>query len=319
MEEIKLTKADNIILKNIAYNSRIFEKKLAQKCNLSKDSIRYRINRLEKLGVIQGYSNFIDHKILGYKSFKLYIKLNATLEQRKGLIEFLSAQKEVFSIFESHGNWDIGVALFAKDNIGYYNFENKLLLKFGDIINSKNFCIMLDAKIINNNLIHKDKDIQEFSVWEEGGSEKIDDKDRALISALNKNSRETLVNLTGEVDLSIESISKRIKKLVEKKVIAFHSTNIDYGLLGFEKYKLFLYTKNYSNETEKKMFDFFKDIKNTINIIRIIGPWKLEIEFLIKKHKDFEEILSKTQGVFSENIQKLEYFIFRNDTYFMNL
>ena len=46
--EIKLTKADKIILKNIAHNPRIFEKKLAQKCNLSKDSIRYRINRLEK-------------------------------------------------------------------------------------------------------------------------------------------------------------------------------------------------------------------------------------------------------------------------------
>ena len=317
--EIKLTKADKIILKNIAYNPRIFEKKLAHKCNLSKDSIRYRSNRLEKLGVILGYGTFIDHKLLGYKSFKLYIKLNATLEQKEELKKFLSVQKQVFSIFESHGNWDLGVALFAKDNLDYYNFENKLLSKFGDIINSKNFCMMLDAVIFNNNLIYDDNEIQEFPVWGEGVIEKIDDKDKELIKELDKNSKETLVNLADKIKLSIDSVSKRIKKLNERKIIAFHTTKIDYNLLGFEKYKLFLYTKNYSKEIEEKLFEFFKNIKNTINVIRIIGPWKLEVEFLIEKHQEFEGILSKVQESFSEDIQKLEYFIFRNDTYFMNL
>lgn len=76
-----------------------------------------------------------------------------------------------------------------------------------------------------------------------------------------------------------------------------------------------LFTFCLCGEVENKLLDFFKQIKNTINIIRIIGPWKIEVEFLIEKHQDFEKILSDLQKTFSNDIQKLEYFIYRNDNY----
>ena len=100
MEE-KLTKADRSILKNMAYNPRIFEKELAKKCNLSKDSIRYRIKRLENLKIIEGYGIFVDFTTLGYSSYKLYLKLNATIKEKEELIKFLGKEKQVFSIFDS--------------------------------------------------------------------------------------------------------------------------------------------------------------------------------------------------------------------------
>jgi calcineurin-like phosphoesterase len=86
--------------------------------------------------------------------------------------------------------------------------------------------------------------------------------------------------------------------------------------LGFEKYKLFIYTKNYSDEVEKELIAFLKSKKNTINLIRILGPWKLEVEFLIKEHDDFDKILSEMQKKFEKNIQKLDYSIFRNEVRF---
>ena len=90
---IKLTKADKIILKEIAFNSRILEKELARKCNLSKDSIRYRTLRLEKAGIIRGYGVFVDYTRLGFESYKLYLRLNATFEERKKLMAFLGGRR----------------------------------------------------------------------------------------------------------------------------------------------------------------------------------------------------------------------------------
>ena len=80
---IKLTKADKTILSLIEYNPTITEKKLAEKCHLSKDSVRYRLRRLEREDVIKGYSSILDYKKLGYDSYKLYLKLNCTQKQRK--------------------------------------------------------------------------------------------------------------------------------------------------------------------------------------------------------------------------------------------
>ena len=313
---IELTKADKIILKNIEQNPRIFEKELAKKCNLSKDSIRYRINRLENLKVITGYGAFIDYTTLGYGSFKLYLKLNATIKEKQELIDFLKNQKNVFSIFESHGNWDIATAIFAKNRQDYYDFENQLLLKFGKIINSKNFCLMLDAVILNNNLIFDDKKVKEYPFWRSEKIEEIDEKDKILIYELHKNSKETLVNLAAKIKLSIDSVSKRIKRLNEKKIISFYTTDIDYNLLGYEKYKLFIYVKKYSDNFEKDLYSFFKSKKNTLNLIKLIGPWKIEVEFLIKEYDDFQKILSEMQEKFSDYILKSDFSIFRNEVWF---
>jgi len=314
--DIKLTKADKIILRNLEYNPRILEKELARKCNLSKDSIRYRINRLRELEVIMGYNAFVDYVVLGYQSFKLYLRLNATIEQRGRLRSFLEKEKNVFALFESYGDWDLAVAIFAKKRSDYYKFENKLLSKFGGIIASKNFCLMLDAILLDNNLLYDDGKVGEHEVWKERLIEAIDEKDVLLIHALHKNSRESLVDLTEKVGLSIDAVSKRIKKLGVKKVIPFYTTNIDYNSLGFEKYKLFIYAENYSDGVESEMIDFLKSKKNTINIIRILGPWKLEVEFLIGEHEEFDKILSEMHKKFSANIHKLDYSIFRNEVRF---
>jgi len=152
--EIKLTKADKIILKEVAFNSRIMEKELARKCNLSKDSIRYRIARLEKSGIINGYGVFVDYTRLGYESYKLYLRLYATFEEKKKLRKFLKGRKEVFATFESNGNWDVAVAVFCKSRIEYNVFENDLLSKFGKLIISKDFCLMMDVKMFDYGMIH---------------------------------------------------------------------------------------------------------------------------------------------------------------------
>jgi Lrp/AsnC family transcriptional regulator, leucine-responsive regulatory protein len=311
---IKLTKADYVILKNLAYNSRMFDVELARKCNLSKDSIRYRIARLEKLGIINGYGAFIDYVRLGYKSFKLYLRLNATFDQRENLRDFLKKEKNVFAIFESNGEWDIGIAVFVKTRVEYYDFEEKLLSNIGSMINSKMFCLMLDAVVFNNLLIDDTK--EEYHFWQDVPIDGIDEKDRVLLNALHEDSRQNLVNLAKKIGLSIDATSKRMKKLVSNKVISFYTADIDYNKLGFQKYKLFVSVKSYSKEIEMKLFEFFRQKRSVTNVIRIIGPWKLEVEFLIKEHNEFEIILSEMQEQFSDVIQKLDFSIFKNEIRF---
>jgi len=313
--EVKLTKHDKIILKNIAYNPRIFEKELARKCNLSKDSIRYRVNRLEKLKIIEGYGIFVDYTTLGYSSYKLYLKLNATIKEKKELVDYLKQQKHVFSVFESEGNWDVGTAIFTRNRKDYYEFENKLLNRFGIIISSKRFCLMYDAIIFDNNLIHNGN-FKEFSFWKSNNQEEIDEIDKILIHELHKNGKESLVNLASKAKLSIDAVSKRIKKLNEKKIISFYSAGINYNLLGYEKYKLFIHVKDYSDEFEKEIISYFRSRKNTLNIIRMIGPWKFEVEFLIKEYDEFKKLLSELQEKFPKYILKLDFSIFRNEILF---
>ncbi len=309
---LKLTKADKIILSMLEYNSRISERKIAEACHLSRDTIRYRIKRLEKEGVIQGYSTIIDYKQLGYESFKLYMRINGTSSQKKELYEFFLSLPNTFAIFESFGNWDMAVALFAKSPLEYNSLENKMLDKFGDIILERKFCSMLDAKVFEKSILLEDfKNIKIHNIWEDLDNFELDDINKKLIKLLHKNSREKYIFLAEEVGLSIDSVKKRLIKL--EKVIFLKTTKINYAAMGYKKYKMLVYPEKFSDAIEQDMVEFLAGKKNTINIIRTLGEWKLEVEFLTKNFDEIDAIYSELNEKFKPYISKVDISSFKNE------
>jgi len=317
MEDLSLI--DKKIISMMDYNPRITFKELAKACHLSKDTIKYRINKLEKEKIILGYTCYIDYKKLGNQSYKLYFKINGTTEQKNALKEYLRKQKNVFAIFDSNGTWNFAVALFAKTHQEFNKIENSLLEKFGEIITDRRFCTMIEAKLIHKNLLEiekKDNLQEEYSFWGEIENKKLDDIDKKIVKILHENSRESLVNISDKLKLSIDAVKNRINKLKENKLLYIYKTKINYEILGYDQYKLLLYPKTYSDETEEKIINFLKNNKNCINIIRTIGPWKIEAEFLSKKTNEIDKVLDELYNSFRENILNIEVSTLRNEEVF---
>ncbi len=311
-----LTLADRKILSLIEYDPRATFKELATACHLSKDTIKYRIARLEKEKIILGYTAFIDYKKLGNQSYKLYIKLNASSEQKEKLKEFLRKQKNVFAIFESNGNWNLGVAIFAKTHLEFNEIENSILENFGELISGIRFCSMIDAQVLQNDFFKLNKTTQTFHFWGALESQKIDELDKRLVKLIHQNSRISLVDLSGELKLSIDAIKKRIKKLEERKILPIYRTSINYLSLGFDHYKMLIFPKNYSNESERGVINFLKNNKSCINIIRTIGPWKLEAEFLAENISQIDQITDELNEKFQKEIRDIEISLIKKEELF---
>jgi Lrp/AsnC family transcriptional regulator, leucine-responsive regulatory protein len=315
-KNIILTLADKKILSLIEYNPRITFKELATACHLSKDTIKYRIARLEKEKIILGYTAYIDYKKLGNQSYKLFIKLNASLEQKEKFKDFLRKQKNVFSIFESNGNWNLAVAIFAKNHVEYHEIENSILENFGDLISNIRFCSMIDAQIFHKDFFKQGKAIKSFNFWGELDSQKLDELDKKLIKLIHKNSKTSLVDLSEDLKLSIDATKNRLKKLSEKNILKIYKTSINYSLLGFSHHKILIFPKNYSTKSEAEIINFLKNSKNCINIIRTIGPWKLEAEFLIENLGEIDKITSELNEKYQKEISDIEISLIKNEELF---
>jgi DNA-binding Lrp family transcriptional regulator len=116
--------------------------------------------------------------------------------------------------------------------------------------------------------------------------------------------------------LSIDSVKNRIQRLKEKEIVCIYKTSINYWKLGWDEYKLLIYPQNYSDEVESKIIDFLKSNPNCIDIVRTIGPWKLEAEFFAKKSQEIEEVISQMNEKFKGNILDLELSVMRNEELF---
>ncbi|MEK6891938.1 MAG: Lrp/AsnC family transcriptional regulator, partial [Nanoarchaeota archaeon] len=114
MEKIKLDLTDRKILAELDKNCRIHNSILAKKVNKSREAVKYRIQQLQKNGIIQGFITSIDPNKLGYYMFKVYLKLENIPDEREKFFEELKSNKDVYWIGISDGVFDCVFAMLSK-------------------------------------------------------------------------------------------------------------------------------------------------------------------------------------------------------------
>ena len=70
--ELKIDMKDRKILYQLDINARQSISEIAKKVRLNKNTVKYRIERLEREGLILNYYTIIDNSRLGYFSFRVY-------------------------------------------------------------------------------------------------------------------------------------------------------------------------------------------------------------------------------------------------------
>jgi Lrp/AsnC family transcriptional regulator for asnA, asnC and gidA len=134
---------DHQILKMIASDARLPLIEIVKKLNTSSNVVRYRLRKLRKLNVIQGFRTNIDITKLGYISIKADIFLNK-FEDRLKIINHLRYNPYVVCIMKSFGYSHIEIELNTKDINHFYEIMKDLINSFPDVINSYHYFTILE-------------------------------------------------------------------------------------------------------------------------------------------------------------------------------
>lgn len=135
-EKIKLDKKDKKIIELLQRNARISISEIARKTGIPRDSIKYRIRRLERQKVIRFYHAFLNPSKLGYPmySYVAFTMHNMTEEKEKKFISFLNAHKNVIYVSKTSGNWDFAIGICSKNFKEFDDILRNIRLKFSNII-----------------------------------------------------------------------------------------------------------------------------------------------------------------------------------------
>src|SRR3989344_3091547 len=112
---VHIDEKDKQILQHLSLNSRVSNTFLASKIGLSKDAIKYRIERLEREGILQGYTAILDIWKLGYSTQHLFLKIKS-ISKREEIIERIKSHPNVNAVLEFSGKYDLEVGIATKDS-----------------------------------------------------------------------------------------------------------------------------------------------------------------------------------------------------------
>ena len=289
---IKLDKKDKEILLELDMNARIPLTQLAKKINLSPQTTKYKMERLEKKEVIKEYTTFFDVSKFGYLYYRVYFRYeNIKPEDEQKIIDYFKNNKNTIWMISTAGRWDLEVLFVARNFIHFNDLLKKCYEKFpGKLHNNITSVSIANYHHPRNYLLDKKSEFQ-VSYGGEPEQIKIDKKDEKIIKIINQSARLTSTEIGEKIGLNYKTVQLRIRKLEQKGIIQAYRTWIDYSKLGSFYSKALIKLKKFTKEEEKKVLEFAKHSPNITYLITCVWPWDIEIEVEAQDNKTFLKIL----------------------------
>jgi DNA-binding Lrp family transcriptional regulator len=310
-----IDKIDFRILYELERNSRISETKLAKLVNRSKESVRYRINKLEQEKIISGFTIWIDPTKLGYQTAKIYLTLANIPDKKKEFIEYVKKDKRLFWLGIADGAWNAGLTFFVKSNKEFFDLKNEIFSKYKDLIIESKTASLVSAHWKNKSFLYSEE-LHWESMFDSTENIELDDVSKYILKELYLNSRENIVAIANKYHTSVDIIKNRLTKLNEKKIIRKYLAVIDYSKLGYDLFKTFVYFKDLNELELNALLYYAEQQPNLIHIVKQISPWDIEFEILCKGYREYNEIIASITQKFAKIINKVETAILSEDYIF---
>jgi len=134
--KVQIDQKDIAILKILENEGRIPILELAKRVKLSHETVRYRINKLVRQGVIQKFGIKIDKRKLGY-NFLAVVMLatwNYTKAEWNEFVDFLMTHDTIVSVAKITGDYDFKFAFWARNPDEFEKTTQEIKTRFSKII-----------------------------------------------------------------------------------------------------------------------------------------------------------------------------------------
>jgi Lrp/AsnC family leucine-responsive transcriptional regulator len=306
---------DKRILFELEKNARIADTQLAKIVKKSKDSVRYRIKKLEDEGIILNYKTWVDASKFGYRTSTIYLTTLNVSEKKEELLASLKKDKFVYWYGVAEGVWNIGITYFIKSNNDLFEIKNNLLTKYKDFIVDVKFTSLASVSTHEKTfLVNETSTLKTFT--EKTEDLELDEIGKKVLSLLYTNSKMNLAEIADKCSSTVDIVRKRMKDYEKQGIIVRYTIEIDYEKLGIEIYKAFVYLASFTKTDLKNLMTYFEKSKKIINIVKQIAPWDFELVIFTENFKDYTNVLSDLTKLNPKIFKKIETSIMSEDVIF---
>ncbi|MBT4604095.1 Lrp/AsnC family transcriptional regulator [archaeon] len=308
--DVKIDLKDRRILYELCLNARASSSFIAKKVGLSSQLVDYRMKRLEKLDVIQGYYSCIDISKVGYSIFKIYIRLqNLSKEEEEKMINDLSQSPQITWVAQCDGAWDLYLVVWAKNVFSFNETFKEINNKYSYYFSKKS--IIANTTISQFTRKHlapeiKMRDYSKLDWLGEISEVELDKVDYQILLTISLNARFSEVEIAKRIGSSLKTVRYRLKKLITQKIIFAYRPFLNGDLLGYKNYKVFLSIQSLTPEREKKLISYLNTHPYVIEVIHCIGNWEIELEIETPSIESKQDLIRDLRDKFTDVIREIQ-------------
>lgn len=303
------------LLYHLDTDSRMPVKRIASRMGQNSERINYRLNNLLRDGTVKRCYAQVDPGKIGYTSFKVYLQFqNVDKAKMEEMHSFLVEKCNVGWAASCLGRWDMIIDVLARDRHDFSRIYSEFHRRHCDNILNRAIGIMLERRFINKKWLARGKPAAGVSMMAEPPLDLADKTDFAILRRLVRDSREPVKKMAASLGMPATTVSQRIRRLVEKGVIAAFRTDLDLPRFGRVLCKAFIYLSSADDAKQKEMLDYCAAHPDIIYVSKTIAPWDIEVEAHLLSFNDFTALMNSLRDRFPTVVRNFETVIISRET-----
>ncbi|MBI4447991.1 Lrp/AsnC family transcriptional regulator [Candidatus Woesearchaeota archaeon] len=305
-EKVKIDLKDKKILWQLAQNSRQAYTEIAKKVGLSNDAIKYRIQRLEQQGVIQGYRTLVDLSKFGYNSYHIFLTLNKPKKEiEEKLIKQFTTYPFVRAVIKFSGQYDFEIAIAAKSLQEFDKILNQIINDSSAYLQDYEILIITKgyAAFSLPQSFYKEPTKKTLAKSEQT---KIDKKDLEILKIIGDKATIPLYSIADKIKVSVDAVSYRMKKMLKAGIIGGFIPVINYTSLGYNMYAVLLKLQNMDEQKEASFKQFLNTNQNILWAVKTIGKYNTILYVCTTTPEGLHTTLIDLRNAYAENIKNYE-------------
>jgi len=309
----KIDAKDLKILTLLDKRARESNNQIGKKVKLSKEVVKYRIDKMIEKGIIVRFHTIINYFKLGIIKYKLYLRIaNANKQKLEEIAEYFRKNNKTEWVATTTGQWDLIIGFLVNNMNEFDDGVQSALNKFSKYIKDKSVTSTLylahhtrefleatgnkeDEKIV----YHTTKDPQE----------KIDELDDKILRLLANNARVSTVDIANRLKITPRIVQYRIKSLENRKIILGYKAHLNPFLLNRIFCKAIIYLVNITHARLQEFVNYASSLPGAIWPQRVLGAWDFELDFELENYESFQDTLLKLREQFPDIIKSQEFCI----------
>ena len=316
-KNIKIDAKDRKILTLLSKDARMPLTQMAKKVRLSRDSIDYRIKRLQEKGVILKFFPNLNYAKLGYYVFHVFFLLDEDdSEKQKRMIQGLKEHPNIVSVIEYSDKWDLEITLIARSLFEFDKIIMNIVGDFPQMIMEKDKLEII--RRYNSQFLPPLMDDKAKAEFNESIPERedIDETDVQILQELTKDCRMSTYKIGDKLGISSDTVRYRIKNLKEKGIIRNFTILSDLSQMNFHWYTFTMEMKTFDKGHEAMFEEFLNQNKNIIRSAKTLGGWDLLLYVVVNNPREFHKLVKKLKRLFSSIIRNYDTWVAYKEHYF---
>ncbi len=288
---------------------------IARRVGLSRQTVEYRINKLQEHRVIAGSRAVVNLNALGYHTYHFFLNAK-TLAEEQEIIARAKQFDAVNVIISYTGRWSLELSIIARTPDEFIALSEALFSDFPVDVAGQ----MLLIRTIKSTVLPPAFLGQSFPLprSKKTIAAAVDEKDLHLIEMLSDDATKPVALLAKQTTLSTDAVLYRLKKLCRSAHIIEFRPIVNYAALGLSIHTLLLKVSG-SAAAIHKLELFLQESVATIWIAKAFGDWNYIIfiaaatmdavhEFILLVKSRFSGILREYEALYAYKEHKYTYY-----------